>query len=37
MSFDISHEEGIKIICDEIRAKYPDYKVIVVADIDITD
>ena len=37
MSFDISHEEGIKIIKDEIGAKYPDYKVIVVADIDITD
>lgn len=37
MSFDISHSEGEKIICDEIREKYPDYKVIVVADIDITD
>jgi len=37
MSFDIAHSEGIKIICDEIREKYPDYKVIVVADIDITD
>ena len=37
MSFDISHSEGIKIICDEINEKYPDYKVIVVADIDISD
>ena len=37
MSFDISHSEGIKIICDEIKAKYPDYKVIVVADLDISD
>ena len=37
MSFDISHSEGIKILTDEIREKYPDYKVIIVADIDITD
>ncbi len=37
MSFDIAHSEGEKIICDEIKEKYPDYKVIVVADIDITD
>ena len=37
MSFDISHSEGIKIICDEINDKYPDYNVIIVADIDITD
>ena len=37
MSFDIPHSEGIQIICDEIGEKYPDYKVIVVADIDITD
>ncbi|MBR1986764.1 MAG: cation transporter, partial [Mogibacterium sp.] len=37
MSFDISHSEGIKIICDEINEKYPDYNVIIVADIDITD
>ena len=37
MSFDISHSEGIKILTDEIREKYPNYKVIIVADIDITD
>ena len=37
MSFDISHSEGIKILSDEINAVYPDYMVIIVADIDITD
>ena len=37
MSFDIPQSEGIKIICDEIREKYPEYKVIVVADLDISD
>lgn len=37
MSFDIPQNEGVKIISDEIKEKYPDYKVIVVADIDISD
>jgi hypothetical protein len=37
MSFDIPHSEGIKILSDEITAVYPDYMVIIVADIDITD
>ena len=37
MSFDIPHSEGTKILSDEITAAYPDYKVIIVADIDITD
>lgn len=37
LSFDIPHDEGIKIICDEIKARYPDYDPIIVPDIDITD
>ena len=37
MSFDIPQSEGIKIICDEIREKYPEYNVVIVADLDISD
>lgn len=37
MSFDITHSEGIKILHDEIKAKYPDYEVFIVPDIDISD
>ena len=37
MSFDIPASEGIKIICDEIKAKYPDYEPFIISDIDITD
>ena len=37
MSFDVSHDEGIAILCDEIKAKYPDYDAFIVPDIDITD
>lgn len=37
MSFDISHSEGIKILKEEIAKVYPDYKIIIVADLDITD
>ena len=37
MSFDIDHSEGINILCDEIKQKYPDHQVMIVPDIDITD
>ena len=37
MSFDITHAEGIKTICDEVKAIYPEYEPIIVADIDISD
>lgn len=37
MSFEISHSEGIKIIADEVKKMYPDYDVLIVPDIDITD
>ena len=37
MSFNISQSEGLKIICDEVKELYPDYELIVVPDIDISD
>ena len=37
MSFDISPSEGVKTICEEVREKYPEYKLFIVPDIDITD
>ena len=37
LSFDIPQKEGIRILCDEVRAEFPDYKPVIVADIDITD
>ena len=37
MSFDISHGEGIRTICEEVKAIYPEYDLVIVPDIDITD
>ena len=37
MSFDISHSEGIKTICEEVKELYPEYDRVIVPDIDITD
>ena len=37
MSFDIQHSEGIKIICDEVKQLYPEYNLVIVPDLDITD
>jgi len=37
MSFDIAHSEGIKIICEEVKELYPEYDLVIVPDIDITD
>ena len=37
MSFDIHQSEGIKIICDEIKDIYPEYDLMIVPDIDISD
>ena len=37
MNFDIPHEEGIEIIYEEVKEKYPDYEAVIVPDIDITD
>lgn len=36
MSFDIQPKEGLKIICDEIQSAYPDYKVTVAPDVDVS-
>ncbi len=37
LGFDISSKEAIKIITDEVNAMYPDYKAIVVPDVDVSD
>ena len=37
MSFDVSHSEGIRTICEEVKEIYPDYDLVIVPDIDITD
>ena len=37
MSFDISQDEGVRIICEEVKEKYPEYELYIVPDIDITD
>ena len=37
MSFDISHSEGIRTICDEVKELYPEYDLVIVPDIDISD
>ena len=37
MSFDIAHSEGVRILRDEIREICPEYEIIIVADLDITD
>jgi aldose 1-epimerase len=37
LSFDIAQSEGIRIISDEVNARYPDYNAYIVPDIDVTD
>lgn len=37
MSFDITPSEGVRIIYEEIKAKFPDYEPYIVPDVDITD
>jgi len=37
LSFDITRDEAIRVICEEIRQKYPEYNPVIVPDIDITD
>ena len=37
LSFDIPQSEGIRIISEEIKARYPEYDAYIVPDIDITD
>ena len=37
MSFDVEQTKGIALICEEVAKAYPDYKLEIVPDIDITD
>ncbi|MBR2765639.1 MAG: cation transporter [Blautia sp.] len=37
MSFDINPKEGIRILCEEIQQAYPDYKLQIVPDVDVSD
>ncbi len=36
MSFDIRPSEGLKIAHDEISAAYPEYKITIAPDIDVS-
>ena len=36
MSFDIEPEKGLQIIYDEVCAAYPDYKIVIAPDVDIS-
>ena len=37
MSFDIKHEEGLQILYEEMKKVYPDYAVLIVPDVDVSD
>lgn len=37
MSFDINPKEGLKTLYDEIHAAYPDYKLTIAPDVDVSD
>ena len=37
MSFDIQPREGLKILCEEIQAAYPDYRITIAPDVDVSD
>ena len=37
MSFDANPEEAIRTLYEEIGALYPEYKLLIVRDIDLTD
>ncbi len=37
MSFDIRPREGLQIIYDEIKDKYPEYEIILLPDVDVSD
>ena len=36
MSFDILPEEGLEILYDEIRKAYPDYRIQIAPDVDVS-
>ena len=37
ISFDIDRKEAVQTICNEVQNMYPDYKVYVITDIDVSD
>lgn len=37
MSFDVNHAEGLRTLENEIGTLYPDYKLLITADVDVTD
>ena len=37
ISFDIDRKEAVQTICNEVQKMYPDYKVYVITDIDVSD
>ena len=37
VSFDKDFSEAIEIITDEVQQRYPEYKIMMVPDIDFTD
>ena len=37
MNFDISPKEGVEILRKEIRQAYPDYAVLIIPDVDVSD
>ena len=37
LSFDVDHKEGMETLQNEIEALYPDYQVVIVGDVDISD
>ena len=37
MSFEIDRQEGVEVLTEEIRKLYPDFRVSIVSDVDISD
>ena len=37
MSFDIPHQEGVKLLLKELKETYPQYNIQIVADVDLSD
>lgn len=37
VSFEKDFKDAVEIITDEVQQKYPDYKILMIPDIDITD
>lgn len=37
MSFDIDHHDGLRILQEEVKERFPEYRIYIAPDIDITD